>query len=219
MPPKEHHDAAGTEDHGQGEAPEKAKPTHTQPGRREPRRIDQQGPRYDDIETQAKGLPGLSETYHPSDTTTEPSKTNTECRTSITLHFLWTPVPPTPWPSPPLWPVSHPSLPRPLPKPPPSSSKWMGEISRMDNNYLDINDLEQESHLTTEAHTQSGQQTSSGKPSYQPQNLETAFYCDRSALRLPETPLTRPPPEPPPAAGKADIEKLSSSLTVLAEEF
>ena len=33
VPPEEYHDAAGGEDHRQGEATEKAKPTHTQPGR------------------------------------------------------------------------------------------------------------------------------------------------------------------------------------------
>jgi len=69
-----------------------------------------------------------------------------------------------------------------------------------------MNNLEQETDLTTEVHTQSGQQTSPCKLSYQPQNRDTAFYFDRSAFRLPETPLARPTPEPPPDAGEGTTE-------------
>ena len=49
----------------------------------------------------------------------------------------------------------------------------------------------------TEAHTQSGQQTSTGKLSCRPQNRDTAIYFDRSGPRLSGVHLARPPPEPP----------------------
>ena len=64
-----------------------------------------------------------SDTKATESATFRTSSTNIECGTSIAhtaLPSLWTPVPSTPWPSPPLWPVSHPPLPRPLHEPQPA---------------------------------------------------------------------------------------------------
>ena len=46
--------------------------------------------------------------------------------------------------------------------------------------------------------TPRGQQTSPGKISTEPQNMDTALSFPRSALKLPKTTRARPPPEPPP---------------------
>ena len=60
------------------------------------------------------------------------------------------------------------------------------------------------------------QQTSLGKLSYQYQHQGTAFFFSRPELRLSGTPVTRPPPEPPPAAeeGTADSDPDAKTKTV-----
>ena len=143
---------------------------------------------------------------------------------------------------------------RPLPEPPPSKPRQMGEMSDLSlTNYYDtthyyslepnktrdsniifddvsITELpfnkkyaaavETKQIAQQEAQdTPRSQQTTPGKPSTQPQTMDTASSFTRSALGLPETPLTRPrtsapsapwlspplprplsrpPPEPPP---------------------
>ena len=50
------------------------------------------------------------------------------------------------------------------------------------------------------------QHTSPGKISFQPQNRDTAICFNRSELKLSGTSLTRPPPEPTPAAEEGTAE-------------